>query len=1348
MRVRALSLDRYGAFEDRRIEFGRGLTVVVGANEAGKSTTLDALSDLLWTFRGTRRSFQFSQGALSLTADLELPATHPAELPPPSQETGPARQAPPARVEVRRRNSGLQTVDDGAVFLPPWGSGGADARRRWRQAFGLSHAELRAGGASVFEGTGDLAELVFTARSGRAVRGLLDTLAAEMDSLYKSHRNNKSVRVRTALADYERLAEQAASAMTRAAHVDDARREQALRRRDAQAAAAATRAAADRRSRLERWVRAAPHARELVVLRERHAALLAAGVALTAEETALFDSSVREAATAEADLDRLTADLLDRRAAREALTTDESVLADGEMITRLEQSRVARLGDGADARALENEAARHADSARALLLDLAGPGDPRTAAELLADLHVPRDLAAQLDALAVTVGELTDELRRAEDALAAARLRRDGTDQSPGHDPASISQLKAVIGAIAGEGSATALTRAAVDEAARAVRDRREALHRAGARDPDGPPPGMPGRDEIRLARDRLDAAEVALARREEELVGATRNLELAQSRVADADGRDLPDQATLDRARATREELWNLLVDAAGGLPPTTGGRTPAPAVGGVPPVGGRLTPERARELLPVIAAGIARADEVADQLIRHADLAARRAQLHRDADLAHERATAALAATAAAAEAADQARAAWEGHWHKPGLAVPSRADADDVQRAVDEAHRAHAELLAAETRIARLGAQADAQRTALAQALAEVGLARVDADLDSLLTCAQTVLADDDLAQVRRADAAHFGRAVEEAERERDKRREELLGAEGDWDNLVRAAGLASVTDPRGWTERRGVLAQAVALHEQADRAARDAERAAGRHQAFAADIRELSARHGLLHRSRGQRPDTDASAGAGSGAEGGAGSETGTGGERLAAGPVAPDGPGDEADELADLLDQLSARHQASIESRTRRAEIDQAVATLGTRVTAATLLRDSAVGRLDELRAQVVLAPGQQLTDAADRGRDLAGITAAMTAAEGLLRAAAPGDELEAVVRALAASTDEDLAADLADARDEHERRTAAQTEAWTAVGTVERHLRDLESGAATGELHARAQESLALVAETAERYVIARIQYETLGRELESYERRHASPLLADAGRLLERLTEGRYVALRAIDRGDGARTLRVVRADEDELGPGELSEGTADQVFLALRLAAIDQLQRERTSRGEPTLPVVLDDVLMTFDDTRAEAALRVLAEIAGRWQIILLTHHEHLTDLARVVDAQLRADGPGQADGALTPPGDAELVTISYLPGANVLTPTRDAEQIRTLATHVVPPDPGAGEPGGSPALAVTAASGGGNGSAAAGRDAGRIRAWARQNGFEVGDRGRIPREILDAFADAHSA
>jgi chromosome segregation protein len=74
------------------------------------------------------------------------------------------------------------------------------------------------------------------------------------------------------------------------------------------------------------------------------------------------------------------------------------------------------------------------------------------------------------------------------------------------------------------------------------------------------------------------------------------------------------------------------------------------------------------------------------------------------------------------------------------------------------------------------------------------------------------------------------------------------------------------------------------------------------------------------------------------------------------------------------------------------------------------------------------------------------------------------------------------------------------------------------------------------------------------------------------------------------------------------------------LSEGTRDQLWLALRLAAVER----HAAAGEP-LPFVGDDVFVNFDDERTIASLEALADLGAGCQVLLFTHHRHVVDLAR---------------------------------------------------------------------------------------------------------------------------
>lgn len=72
--------------------------------------------------------------------------------------------------------------------------------------------------------------------------------------------------------------------------------------------------------------------------------------------------------------------------------------------------------------------------------------------------------------------------------------------------------------------------------------------------------------------------------------------------------------------------------------------------------------------------------------------------------------------------------------------------------------------------------------------------------------------------------------------------------------------------------------------------------------------------------------------------------------------------------------------------------------------------------------------------------------------------------------------------------------------------------------------------------------------------------------------------------------------------------------------DGTRDQLYLALRIASLEQHVKAGT-----ILPFIIDDILIEFDDDRARAALEVLSETSDLTQILYFTHHNHIVEMAR---------------------------------------------------------------------------------------------------------------------------
>ena len=114
-------------------------------------------------------------------------------------------------------------------------------------------------------------------------------------------------------------------------------------------------------------------------------------------------------------------------------------------------------------------------------------------------------------------------------------------------------------------------------------------------------------------------------------------------------------------------------------------------------------------------------------------------------------------------------------------------------------------------------------------------------------------------------------------------------------------------------------------------------------------------------------------------------------------------------------------------------------------------------------------------------------------------------------------------------------------------------------------------------------------------------------QRRFAPRIAQRAGYFLGRLTGGVYDRIQI---GEDL-SVQAARTDETTLrSPQWRSEGTGDQMYLALRLAVWEVLA--------PECPIILDDALIRFDQKRLERALELLKELSEKRQILLFSCQE----------------------------------------------------------------------------------------------------------------------------------
>ena len=167
-------------------------------------------------------------------------------------------------------------------------------------------------------------------------------------------------------------------------------------------------------------------------------------------------------------------------------------------------------------------------------------------------------------------------------------------------------------------------------------------------------------------------------------------------------------------------------------------------------------------------------------------------------------------------------------------------------------------------------------------------------------------------------------------------------------------------------------------------------------------------------------------------------------------------------------------------------------------------------------------------------------------------------------------------------------------------------------IQDMDGSAKAAEAAERAEQLLAGIVPNAEQYLRVTIARLILEEQMERYRQENQTPVLRRAGELFAKLTLGSFSGLRDEVEDNGKPVLLGVRADKTEVSVDGMSDGTRDQLFLALRLATME-LQRDH----QDPLPFVVDDILVGFDDERSKACLEVLAEFAQKTQVLVFTHH-----------------------------------------------------------------------------------------------------------------------------------
>ncbi len=1156
MRFLRLDLIAFGPFTQTSLDFsGHGLHFIYGPNEAGKTSARHALRTALFGFRH-RVEFDFLHDKAALRVGLTL-------------EDSDGTQS--SFIRRRGTKNDLLDIDDQtplqhdpvAPLLARMGLAGDNRETHFERAFAIGEAELRQGGEEIIAGKGDLSELLFMTAAGLPrLRAVERELRSAADALFLP--SGKKPPINEALQRWKDLqtdAQQKSLPPAEFLQHTEGLRQARSQREQLEAKLTELRRRYAHLERLQHAIHPAGRLRE----REQKLADVADAPLLPKD----FSENRRRIETEQLqtanDLKRLDAEFQQLASKLEELDVPEDLLASAQEIRKLYK----RLGSieqaAADAPNLAGELAQFESTAKASLRDIR-PDLEMTQAETL---RLTQQDRATLQELAdQRIERLAAHRQIEEQKLTWADEAAHATDELDrlGAEPLT-TRLRAVCREIDRHReleSSLAETRAELDRLRREIATGCAGLAPWQGRVEDLEQ--LPVPSTATIERFETDFREIAhdakrLAERRAEAERRT-----ARRRTGTVDG---------CRKTETFPPRSRCTPPASG---ETNSGKTSASRFEGDEPI--PLPPTEAEAIATRFESAIHAADDSADRLRREANRTQQLLNLSEE----QERQSHAASQIASAEKALDARRqqlaSEWSACWsflpnnpRTPGEMRDWKARREELLTLVEQQRTI-------EVRAEQLAAQRGRFRDELCAALSEATGSDADeaASLDTLTRRAEQWLVNCD-EEARRRDQAR--RNIERAQQEIAKIESRMAAdkAETDrierqWSERMTALGLSPATTAG---VAKAFLAVTNSIFDQLDKAATLRERLAqmDRYRAdFEADVGDVITR---------LAPDL-----AGIPAERAASKLN----ERLEEAQLHRD----RRKALSDRREEIEAERDTL---RRRSAEIDAELSIL---------CRDAGCTTAAEL---------PRVEERSERRRVL---EEQIDEAKEELRTQSGGRSIESFVAEIDEIDVDSLGPELQRLDQEIGSLDSEVKHTLIHIDRHEQALSAMKGDAAAADALEDAEGVLAKLATDVERYIRLRLAARLLREGRERYRKKTGNEVLDRASQLFAELTCGAFDGLR-VDFGESDEpTLFGIRSGAGAMvRPDGMSDGTADQLYLALRLAGLHAWLDKHEA-----VPFVVDDLLIHFDDRRAAAALCVLAQLAERTQVLFFTHHAHLRELA----------------------------------------------------------------------------------------------------------------------------
>jgi uncharacterized protein YhaN len=1142
MRFQRLQIPAFGPFTNLDLQFADqpgDLHVIYGANEAGKSSLLRAIRDLLFGIHG-----QSTDNFLHDYAELKI--------------RGEILNRAGQQLTFQRRKGNKNTLLDADGHQLPESAlasflGSVD-QAYFSAMFGLGARELRDGAQELLRGEGDIGTALFAASmGGTPVQKVVEALQVESDELFKG-RATANVSIRPAASRFKELMKQSREAIV--SPEAWARIESELA--DANAARVALEKEVARQEDELAWIARCEDALPTVgrLGEEQRTLTSLPPLPNVAGDFALRARAAREAASgSHAEVQRLSAQIERLGVQSQACRIAPNLLVEAGSLDRLHQE----LGAYRDQKKTlaEQQALRAGlePPIRAGMLNLRLTGE--FAALENQRLSTPVRLACEEAAGAVktALSEQAANSTKAEEIQNQIAKLEDQLGDFPEIDLTGLRDALAVAAEATDADRTFATSESEVKRLTREVAGQHRQI--AGAPEDHDATAGL------------LVPAAASIRRHHEQMEGIRRDLKAAQEKGREAKVRAdairgeltrlqrqgvLPSEGILGDARRFRDHGWELVLEE------WKGGGAKEELVPGTP-------------LEMAFPNAISNADSIADQLRLEAEAVAQAEEKRLQLGEFEKQVDDAKLKTNEFQSALDDWQRSWQADWAASGITPRLPAEMLEWRDEWNEFRTRLEKLRAAEELL-----QKKRRQILLAKERLAVALNRsVDMEFSSLFAAGKELVQKGEQSSGRRIEKAEQLKALKSDLAKYGQRRAQLSKAveqsASKWASECAAVGLPAGTSPDAGLallkERKELLALFDKWLEMNERV-EVAETAIGQ---FERAVSNSAQKLGI---------------------------------------------EGDTTDALESTMwSALNAARQAQAQHDQLAKHIEKAES---------------------ELKDARVLATRSD--EALEELLDLAGLTSA-TELEPLLACLEKRDAVQAQIEGLRSilgglargrSVDEFIGKVMAEdpgtlasrkstiEREKSEKESALQT-VCQSLGQLGNEKKSLEkAGDAAADFRQQAESVAATLRQDAPRFLRLRLATFLLQRQIERFRKENQGPLLQKSGDVFRNITKGAFTGLSAEFNADDLPVLVGVRPDGSKTRVEGLSDGTRDQLFLALRIAALERHLLEH----EP-MPLILDDLLITFDDERAKAILPQLGALAKRTQIFLFTHHEHLVDLCR---------------------------------------------------------------------------------------------------------------------------